>query len=382
MQGTVWLVLDLDAKKRGTMEEQLVALAQRLRSEGIRVAMVFSRPPAEFPGAALRRLGVDVRNLDFRSSESPAILAAWLHRERPDVVHFHFIEPYSAYVVAAKLAGARVLVHDHVVVTPPRSILRALVRRARGLALNWMVDRRIAVSAFAGRATTEGHFVVPQRVDVVQNAVSVARFAGCDGRRIRAELGLGNAPLVVSVARLDEEKGGAVLLRAMSLLDGPAHLAMVGEGPREASWRALAGTLGLSGRVHFLGLRNDVEQILAAASVVVVPSEWEEAFGLATIEAMAASKPVIVTRSGAMPEIVGDAALVVPRSNPPSLARAIAQVLADRVLAQRLATAGRARVESHYSMDRYVNRMLETYRSFLPEAGATPIPRLRRSRTA
>jgi len=210
----------------------------------------------------------------------------------------------------------------------------------------------------------------------------VARFGGCDGRRIRAELGLGNAPLVVSVARLDEEKGGAVLLRAMSLLDGPAHLAMVGEGPREACWRALAGTLGLSGRVHFLGLRNDVEQILAAASVVVVPSEWEEAFGLATIEAMAASKPVIVTRSGAMPEIVGDAALVVPRSNPPSLARAIAKVLADRVLAQRLATAGRALVESHYSMDRYVDRMLETYRPFLPEAGATPIPRLRRPRTA
>src|SRR4051812_13828344 len=49
MQGTVWLVLDLDAKKRGTMEDQLVALAQRLRAEGIRLAMVFARPPAPFP---------------------------------------------------------------------------------------------------------------------------------------------------------------------------------------------------------------------------------------------------------------------------------------------------------------------------------------------
>src|SRR4051812_47816986 len=152
MQGTVWLVLDLDARKHGTMEEQLVALAQRSSLEGIRVAMVFSRPPAAFPGNALRRFGVDVRNLDFRSPESPAILAAWLHHARPDVVHFHFVEPYSAYVLAARLAGARVLVHHHVVPTPPRSFARALVRKARALALNWMIDRRVAVSGFTARA--------------------------------------------------------------------------------------------------------------------------------------------------------------------------------------------------------------------------------------
>ena len=167
MQGTVWLVLDLDAKKRGTMEEQLVALAQRLSSEGIRVGMVFSRRPAEFPGEVLRRLGVDVRNLDFHSPESPAILAAWLHHARPDLVHFHFIEPYSAYVAAAKLVGARTLVHDHVVLAPARSLARALVRKARSLALNWMVDRRVAVSEFAARAVAEGHGVTPARVVVV-----------------------------------------------------------------------------------------------------------------------------------------------------------------------------------------------------------------------
>src|SRR5256885_17018118 len=187
-------------------------------------------------------------------------------------------------------------------------------------------------------------------------------------------------PLVVSVARLDEEKGGATLLRAMALVDQPAHLAMVGEGAQEASWRTLAGNLGLQGRVHFLGLRNDVDEILAAASVVVVPSEWEEAFGLATIEAMAASRPVIVTRSGAMPYIVGEAGMVVPRSDPRSLAQAIGKVISDRVFAQRLATAGRARVESHYSMDRYVEQMVEAYRPFLPDAGAGSVPRLRRLR--
>jgi glycosyltransferase involved in cell wall biosynthesis len=367
MQGTVWLVLDLDAKKRGTMEEQLVALAERLCSEGIRLAMVFARPPAAFPGDVLRRLGVEVRNLDFRSSRSAAVFAAWLRHARPDIVHFHFIEPYSAYVAAAKLAGARTLVHEHVVYTPARSLLRALVRKVRSLALNWMVDRRVAVSEYAARAAVAGHGIPADRVLVVENAVSTARFAACDGGRVRAELGLGDTPLVVSVARLDDEKGGASLVRAMALVDQPAHLALVGEGPREESWRTLAATLGVQDRVHFLGLRSDVEEILAAASVVVVPSEWEEAFGLATIEAMAASRPVIVTRSGAMPDIVGEAGMVVPKGDPPSLARAIGTVLSDRVLARRLAIAGRQRIESLYSMDLYVDRMVEAYRPFLPD---------------
>jgi glycosyltransferase involved in cell wall biosynthesis len=379
MQGTVWLVLDLDAKKRGTMEEQLVALAERLRSEGIRVAMVFARPPAAFPGDVLRRLGVEVRNLDFRSPRSAAVLAAWLRHARPDIVHFHFIQPYSAYVAAAKVAGARTLVHDHVALTPARSPARALARRVRSLALNWMVDRRVAVSDFVARAAVECHGIPAGRVLVVENAVSTARFGAGDGAGVRAELGLGDTPLVVSVARLDDEKGGASLLRAMALLVPPAHLAMVGEGPREASWRTLAGTLGVEGRVHFLGLRSDVEEILAAASVVVVPSEWEEAFGLAAIEGMAASRPVIVTRSGAMPHIVGEAGMVVPKGDPPALARAIGTVLSDRVLARRLAIAGRTRVESLYSMDLYVDRMLDAYRPFLPDAGAA---REKRARTA
>jgi glycosyltransferase involved in cell wall biosynthesis len=142
---------------------------------------------------------------------------------------------------------------------------------------------------------------------------------------------------------------------------------MVGEGPREAAWRTLAGTLGLQDRVYFLGLRSDVEEIIAAASVVVVPSEWEEAFGLAAIEGMAAARPVIVTRSGAMPGIVGDAGMVVPKSDPPALARAIGTVLSNRMLARRLGSAGRARVEALYSMDLYVDRMLEAYRPFLPD---------------
>src|SRR5207248_9230504 len=144
---------------------------------------------------------------------------------------------------------------------PARSSARALARRARSLALNWMVDRRVAVSEFVARAARDGHGIRPGGVVVVDNAVSTARFGARDGLRVRAELGLGDTPLVVSVARLDEEKGGATLPRAMALVDQPAHLAMVGEGPREASWRALAGALGLQAEEHTSELQSPYDLV-------------------------------------------------------------------------------------------------------------------------
>jgi glycosyltransferase involved in cell wall biosynthesis len=205
---------------------------------------------------------------------------------------------------------------------------------------------------------------------VVENAVDVSRFEGVDGRRIREELRLGDAPLLVCVARLDDEKGGEWLLRALPQVGRDAHLALVGEGPRLGPWRALCETLGIASRVHFLGLRQDVEEILAAASVVVAPSVCQEAFGLALLEGMAAAKPVVVTDSGPMPEIVKGAGLVVPKRDAPALAEAIDGLLRNDVLARKLGEAGRLRARTFYGMDRYVEQMMSVYRRHLvPAAG-------------
>ena len=367
----IWLVLHLDAKKRGTMEQQLVALARRLRQERIPTTMVFARPPAPYPGDALREAGVNLRHLDF--ARPPYRVArelwSWLRVERPRIVHFHFVEPYSPLIAAAGLAGARVLVHDHLALSRGDP-LRAAWKGVRSLLLNRLFDERVAVSSFVARTIRDVHRVPAQRVSVVDNSVDAARFEAADGRRIREELRLEDAPLVVSVARLDDEKGGEWLLRAMPQVSRGAHLALVGEGPRLATWRALCSTLGIASRVHFLGLRQDVEEILAAASVVVAPSVCDEGFGLAPLEGMAAGKPVVVTDSGPMPEIVGSAGLVVAKRDARGLAEAIDRLLRNEVLARKLGDAGRVRARTVYSMDRYVEQLLAVYRRhLLPDAG-------------
>jgi glycosyltransferase involved in cell wall biosynthesis len=361
VRGGVWLVLHLEAKKRGSMEQQLVALARQLGQEGTPATMVFSAQPAPFPGRELRAAGVDVRALDFaHPARAAARLAVWLAVDRPELVHFHFIDPYSRYVRLARLSGARVLVHDHLC-PAPGSGLRGALKRARGAVLNPFVDVRVAVSRYAADAVARAHAVPPARIEVLENGIDLTRFRGVDGTRVRRELGVGEHPLIVCVARLDSEKGGETLLRAMPFVEGGAHLALAGEGPRLSEWNELVAALGVAGRVHFVGLRNDIEQLMAASSAVVVPSEYEEAFGLAVVEGMASARPVVVTRSGAMPELVGEAGLVVEKRDPRGLAAALNRLLGDGALATRLGSVARARAEERFGMERFVLRTLGLY---------------------
>lgn len=364
MRGGIWVVLHLDAKKRGSGEQQLVALAQRLQRESIPLTMVFAAEPALFPGRELRAAGVDVRALDYtRSTYAVARLARWFAAERPALVHFHFIDPYSPYVSAAKLSGAQVLVHDHL--CPAVSAgLRGAIKRARSLVLNSFVDVHVAVSPYVAETVAQGYAVPPERVAIVENGIDLARFRGIGGAKVRRELGIGDAPVVVCVSRLDAEKGGETLLRALPRFAPGTHLAFVGEGPRLADWKDLVARLGIADRVHFLGLRNDVERLLAAANVVVVPSEYEEAFGQVVVEGMASGRPVVVTRSGAMPDLVGEAGIVVPKRDPEALAAAVNRIVGDPKLAARLGRLGRERAR-RFGMDAYVERMLALYRNVI-----------------
>ncbi|TMB33667.1 MAG: glycosyltransferase family 4 protein [Deltaproteobacteria bacterium] len=367
MRSGLWLVLDLDANKRGSMEQQLIALARGLRDRRIPAVMYFAARPAAFPGDDLRKLAVDVRDLPFHRPALAArkLLADGLE-ERPGLVHLHFVRPYSPLVAAAAASGAKIIVHDHVSLVP-RSGLRQAFKLARGRLLNPLVDLRLAVSEHAASTVRDAHGVPADRVRVVENAIDLSRFEQGDGSRLRDELRVGSSKLVVSVARLEDEKGGGALLRAFARVGGDAHLALVGKGSQEQAWKRLASELGIGFRVHFLGLRNDVEHVLAASDLVVVPSQWEEAFGLAVIEAMAAGKPVVVTRSGAMPAIVGDAGIVVSKHDLDAMASAIREVLADDASAAELAAKGRARVQQRYGMERYVREMLAIYSELLPQ---------------
>jgi glycosyltransferase involved in cell wall biosynthesis len=114
------------------------------------------------------------------------------------------------------------------------------------------------------------------------------------------------------------------------------------------------------GRIHRLGWVDDVVGLVAGAEVFAYPSLYE-GFGLPPLEAMALGVPVVATSSGALPEITGDAALLVPARDPEALAGAMAQVIEDSALRERLVQAGRRRVE-HFSWARSAEALVALYR--------------------
>lgn len=202
------------------------------------------------------------------------------------------------------------------------------------------------------------------RLHVVPNGVSDAFFTA-RGSGLRAALRIPDqTPLAGIVGRLDPHKGHEVLLRAFA---GPAvppdaHLAVVGAEalagslPRvrgfEDRLRALAAELGLAGRVHFLGHRDDVAGVLTQLDAVAVPSTAPESAPRAIAEAQAAGRAVVASRIGGVPELVehGTTGLLVPPGDPAALAAALGSVLRDGALRGRLGAAANAHARERYAL--------------------------------
>jgi len=127
-----------------------------------------------------------------------------------------------------------------------------------------------------------------------------------------------------------------------------------------------AGALGLGDRMHFLGWRDDVPEVIAAADIVVLPS-WSEGLPLAVLEAMACGKPVVATPVGGVARAVveGKTGLLVPPGKPGRLAAAISRLLQDPVEAARMGAEGRRRVESRYSLDQFTRSIESLYDALL-----------------
>jgi glycosyltransferase involved in cell wall biosynthesis len=126
--------------------------------------------------------------------------------------------------------------------------------------------------------------------------------------------------------------------------------------------RQLAAASGLAGRVHFLGQREDIPDLLAALDIFVLPSQ-REGVSLALLEAMAAGLPVIVSRVGGLPEVVtdGETGLLIPPQDPEALAAALARLLAEPDFARNLGEKARRHAEANYSLERLGREINEIY---------------------
>jgi glycosyltransferase involved in cell wall biosynthesis len=186
--------------------------------------------------------------------------------------------------------------------------------------------------------------VPAERIEVVPPPVETDRFAHTDGslrRRARVEP---DAPLALFLGHDFERKGLSTAIEALAGVDG-LQLVVVGDGDRSPYQRE-ATRLGLERRIHFLGGTDGPERLLGDADLLVLPT-WEDPWGMVVIEAMAAGVPVVVSETAGAARIVEEAGagIVVPAGSSDALARALAELTADRERAGRLGERGRAAAE-------------------------------------
>jgi len=189
--------------------------------------------------------------------------------------------------------------------------------------------------------------------------------------QVRAELGLDDRrPLVVAVGRLHPQKGYDSLLAAAARwaqAPGPTPLTVVaGDGPLEAELTRRIDSERLP--VRLLGRRTDVADLLAAADVAVLPSVWE-ARSLTAQEALRSGTPLVATRVGGVPELVGEAAELVPPGDPVALAERVTAVLTDPERTARLSAAGRAQAAGWPDEAGTAAQLVAVYRELLGAPG-------------
>jgi glycosyltransferase involved in cell wall biosynthesis len=310
-------------------------------------------------------------------------------RERFDLVATHTSKGGFLGRLAARGAGVpHVVYHAHAFFFNhmPPGLRKTLWVEIERFAARFG-DLTLTVSEEHRQGALEFGVEAPGRIRTVLNGIDLRRFAGVDGRPVRAQLGF--APddvLIGGVGRLQCFKGFEYLIRALPPVFAAfpcARLILCGTGPIEARLRGECGHAGIADRVHFLGFRKDIPQVMAALDVFVQPS-LREGLSIALIEAAAAGLPSVACTITGNAEIVrhGQTGILVPPADPAALEAALLSLLEDPEAAREMGREARRRAEASFSVDRMVAEHLAAYDSLMSakdqgrpvEAGSRIIP--------
>ncbi len=281
-----------------------------------------------------------------------------------EVVHAHGLRA-GLVSVAAQMGCARpvvVTLHNALLASPGMSkrVLDAIERQ--------ICRRADIVLGVSGDLVTMARQAGARDVRFAPVAAPALDRPTRGADEVRAELGSTGRPLILVIGRLHEQKGLDVLLPAAVVWGRrePRPLVVIaGDGPLEAALRRQIAALDAP--VRLLGRRGDVADLLQAADVVVLPSLWE-ARSLVAQEAMRAGRPLVTTAVGGLPELVGDAALLVPPGDSVALADAVQRLLDDPALARSLAAAAADRARRWPSEQDMTAQLFAVYAALMGRA--------------
>jgi glycosyltransferase involved in cell wall biosynthesis len=367
----------------GGAQAYVEMVAERLSNLGYRVAVVCNDEPrliARYAASAevypmAVRYGFSLwGDLSFFMS-----LMRLLRRERFDIVQTSAAKASLYGRLAARLAGVPVVIftaHGFPFHDSMRPLLRSLLIIMERVMSRWCTDMLISVSETDRHMAITNGIVPPQRAVTIHNGIDLhGQFP--DRQIARQGLGLNpGLPVVGMIGRLSAQKAPDDFLRVASLVLRQlpdATFLVVGDGPLRRRVERQAISLGIAPSTKFLGFRDDVPLLMAALDVFLLTSLWE-GLPITILEAMAAGKPVVATTVSGVPEVVehGVTGFLAPPKKVEQLAAHVITLLHDPALAQKMAEAGRRRIEERFTLDRMIAQLTnlyhELYRMKCPES--------------
>jgi L-malate glycosyltransferase len=330
--------------KRGSMEDWIVSFARLASADFSVTVATYSPCHADF-SEELRKIGVAW--VDLASLETSFLDARnWLG-QHADICHFSLFAPRDTVVLASQTIGRMKVIFQDCFSSPTVAENSSSLSKAADRITFLRTRYVVGVSEYVSNRLRSRFGVQPEKLRTIYNGVSPARFSGPFAE---------DAHLVVCVAALIPEKGVETLIRAFgdSRLTGN-RLEIVGDGPQRPALEALAAELGLRDRVHFVGMQSDVELRMGRAAVVVHPALWGEAFGLTIAEAMFASKAIVASRVGAIPELLGEGecGLLTAPGDSEGLVVAIVNLLSSVDRRRELGQAAAKRANLLFTMEQW-----------------------------
>jgi glycosyltransferase involved in cell wall biosynthesis len=359
-------------------EQQVIALANGLRWRGWRVSVVALTGTGGQAAAQLRSRGIEFLSLEMRKGlldpRGWYRFSRWMNRERPHVVHAHlhhaaWLARWSRLSTPSQgipgFGSSATVVID----TLHSSSTGSLARHFGYRSSDWLADCVTAVSQSVADAHIEAQMVDRRKVHVLHNGVDVDQFhPDADSRaKVRRKLGLNDEFLWLAAGRLEPVKDYPTLLRAFALLPQNAQLAIAGEGSQASELCRLSASLGVEGRVRFLGFQSDVRPWMHAADSFVLSSLWE-GLPVSLMEAGACALPAVATDVPGSREVIvrNRTGRLAPSGCSAALARAMTATMDSSPREHRaMGNLARLHIAESFSLEQMLDRWEHLYGKLL-----------------
>jgi len=379
----------------GGVETHLIFLLPELAKMGHKVTLLTGSAAGypdefDFHGAKIYRSQFYDLNWLFKSGFQEVdenvsdVTLAYLDKVKPEVIHVHNMHYFSRYHI--HVVERYALKHKIPLILTAHNIWNDKLFLDLTCRVAW--DKIIAITHYIKREIVAVGFPA-DKVDVVHHGVDSKKFApGKPDDRIFKDYPMlkRKGPIIFNPARMGLAKGCDITIEAFKLVKQKfpdAFLLMSGSGniidwgmcqnKDIAFFMTLIKQLGLQDDVYVntFSLDKEMPDLYRLADVIVYPSSVEEPFGLAMLEAMATAKPIIVTESGGMPEIIKSNVngYVIPKRNHEVLAEKIIRLLADKKLRDQLGQTGREQVETMYTKRIYAQNIFNVFEQAVKNYG-------------